>query len=83
MSKAIPFRVYGDGAEAQQKFELLSMLPLMSASHATLDSRILLTVRNCEKTHAQARTDILEVVRWSIEALRIPASIQQVFYGTV
>ncbi len=32
----IPLRIYGDGAEAQQHFEIMSLLPLMSISKSAL-----------------------------------------------
>lgn len=32
----IPLRIYGDGAEAQQHFEIMTLLPLMSISKSTL-----------------------------------------------
>ena len=66
----IPLRAYGDGAEAQQHFEILSILPLMSCSSATLDSRILVNVRNTTKTASSARRTNLEVLAWSFSALR-------------
>lgn len=68
----MPLRLYGDGADAHnaQHFELMSMLPILCASSSTMDSRLLLTVRSCDKTTTQTRTDILTVIAWSFEALR-------------
>lgn len=65
----IPFRLYGDGADAQQHFEIMTMLPTLAVSSSTLDSRILLSVRNTDKTTTVARTRILEVTSWSLKAL--------------
>ena len=67
----IPLRLYGDGADAQQHFEIFTMLPVLSTSSSTLDSRILLSVRNCDKTTVKAREDILQTLAWSFESLRI------------
>ena len=82
----MPLRIYGDGADAHnaQHFELMSMLPVLCASNSTMDSRILLTVRNCDKTTNQTRTDILTVIAWSFEALRactLKFSMLSFFFG--
>ena len=69
-SRCIPLRIYGDGADAQQHFEIFTLLPILGCSSSTLDSRILLTVRNTEKTAPEARRTILEIIAWSFEALR-------------
>ena len=65
----VPLRVYGDGADAQQHFEIMTILPVLSASSSTLDSRILVSVRNSDKTTNEARYKILEVLSWSFNAL--------------
>lgn len=70
----IPLRLYGDGAEAQRHFELLSILPIMSVSGSTLDSRVLISVRNSTKTGSEARRSTLEVVAWSFQSLRVSAT---------
>ena len=69
-SRCIPLRIYGDGADAQQHFEIFTMLPILGCSSSTLDSRILLNVRNTEKTTPEARRKILEIIAWSFESLR-------------
>lgn len=46
------------------------MLPILGCSSSTLDSRILLNVRNTEKTTPEARRKILEIIAWSFESLR-------------
>lgn len=69
-SRCIPLRIYGDGADAQQHFEIFTLLPILGCSSSTLDSRILLNVRNTEKTAPEARRTILEIIAWSFEALR-------------
>lgn len=67
----VPLRVYGDGADAQsnQHFEMITVLPILSASSSTMDTRILVAVRNSDKTMDECRTKILEVVAWSFRAL--------------
>lgn len=67
----IPLRIYGDGADAQsnQHFEMITLLPVLSASSSTLDTRLLMAVRNSDKTMVECRTKILEVVAWSFRAL--------------
>ena len=67
----LPMRIYGDGADAQQHFEIMTVLPLLTCSSSTMDSRILCSVRNCDKTTNEARRLILEVLVWSFQALRI------------
>jgi len=67
----LPMRVYGDGADAQQHFEIMTVLPLLTCSSSTMDSRILCSVRNCDRTTNEARRLILEVLVWSFEACRI------------
>ena len=67
----MPLRIYGDGADAQQHFEIMTILPVLSCSSSTLDSRVLCSVRNADKTTNQARKDILDVLAWSFESLRI------------
>ena len=37
-SKCVPLRVYGDGADAQQHFEVFTILPIMGCSSSTLDT---------------------------------------------
>lgn len=66
----IPLRIYGDGADAQVHFEMFTVLPVLSASSSTLDSRLLTCVRNTDRTTPQARQSILEVLAWSFKALR-------------
>ena len=66
----IPLRLYGDGADAAQKFEIMTMLPICATSVSTMDTRLLLSVRNSEKTTTAARAEILEVIAWSFESLR-------------
>lgn len=64
-------RIYGDGADAAQKFEIMSILPVLCASSSTLDSRILCSVRNADKTTSEARDLVLKVMAWSFASLRI------------
>lgn len=68
----IPVRLYGDGADAtrNQKFEVSSLLPVLGLSHATLDSRIVLSCRNVGATTDEARDQINTVLAWSFECLR-------------
>lgn len=70
----IPLRIYGDGADAQVHFEMFTVLPVLSVSSSTLDSRLLTCVRNTDRTTAEARHSILVVLAWSFEALRNLAS---------
>lgn len=70
-SFCIPLRIYGDGADAQQHFEIMTILPVLCCSSSTLDSRILCSVRNTSKTTNEARAHILQVLAWSFEALRV------------
>ena len=65
----IPIRLYGDGAEAQQPFEIYTMLSVLHAGSSTLDSRILLACRNVNQTRDTARDLILDVLAWSFECL--------------
>ena len=67
----VPLRLYGDGANAQQHFEINTILPVLACGHSTLDTRLLCSVRNTQKTTVKARTDILVVLAWSFEALRV------------
>ena len=69
-SKCVPLRVYGDGADAQQHFEVFTILPIMGCSSSTLDTRLLCSVRNTERTTNEARKRIVEILAWSFEALR-------------
>ena len=69
-STVIPLRIYGDGADAQQHFEIMTVLPILASSSSTLDTRILCSVRNTEKTTVEARQKILVVLAWSFESLR-------------
>ena len=71
-SRVIPLRIYGDGADAARKFEMFSLLPILSASSSTLDTRLVLAVRNCSRTYSDCRVKISEVLAWSFEALRAP-----------
>lgn len=73
LAKACPYRIYGDGADSHrnQNFEAMTMLPLMCGSHSTMDSRLLLSVRNAGATASGARVLINEVIAWSLMALRI------------
>ena len=68
----IPLRIYGDGADAQQHFEIMTILPVLASNTSTLDSRLLCSVRNCDKTTVDARFRIMEVLAWSFQALRNP-----------
>ena len=70
LSTCCPLRIYGDGAEAQQHFELISILPVLACGHNTLDTRLVCAVRNSQKTTTAARHQILIVLAWSFEALR-------------
>lgn len=63
-------RIYGDGADAQQHFELMSLLAVVTGSSSTLDSRVALSVRNCNQTSPEARKLICDVVAWSFDSLR-------------
>lgn len=74
----VPLRLYGDGANAQQHFEINTVLPVLACGHSTLDTRLLCSVRNTQKTTVKARTDILVVLAWSFEALRV-STAQYVF----
>ena len=69
---ACPYRIYGDGADSHrnQNFEAMTILPLMCRSHSTMDSRILLSVRNAAGTASSARNLINEVISWSLIQLR-------------
>ena len=67
--KYIPLRIYGDGAEAQQPFEIYTLLSVLHEGSSTMDSRLLISCRNCHQTTDRARTDILETIAWSFEAL--------------
>ena len=66
----MPFRVYGDGADASQHFELFTILPLLCCSRSTLDNRSVTAIRNTNKTTSECRRQILVVLAWSFEALR-------------
>lgn len=68
-SRCIPLRLYGDGADAQQHFEIMTVLPIMACGSSTLDTRLLCSVRNTDKTTADARTKINEVISWSFHSL--------------
>ena len=68
-STCVPFRVYGDGADASQHFELFTILPLLCCSRSTLDNRIVTAIRNTNKTTSECRRLILIVLAWSFEAL--------------
>lgn len=70
LSTLVPLRLYGDGADAQQHFEIMTILPVLASNHSTLDSRILCSVRNTYKTTTECRRQILEVLAWSFKALR-------------
>lgn len=72
ISHFFPVRLYGDGAEAQQPFEIYTILSVMGESDSTLDSRLLTTTRNTLSTADTARDRILEVLAWSLEACRTP-----------
>jgi hypothetical protein len=63
-------RLYGDGADAQQHFELMSLLAVLGGSSSTLDSRLALSIRNSNRTSSEARTLICEVIAWSFDSLR-------------
>lgn len=65
----IPLRIYGDGADAQQHFEIVTILPVLASGSSTLDTRILCSVRNTDKTMVETRHKILEAIRWSFEWL--------------
>jgi hypothetical protein len=69
-STCVPFRMYGDGADASQHFELFTILPLLCCSRSTLDNRIVTAIRNSNKTTPECRQQILVVLAWSFEALR-------------
>lgn len=66
----IPFRVYGDGADSSQPFELFSILPVLCSSSSTLDGRLVTAVRNTHQSHDSTRDKILGVIAWSFQALR-------------
>lgn len=75
----IPLRIYGDGADAQQPFEIYTVLPVLGAENSsTLDTRLLVAVRNTFKTHDSCRDDILTVIAWSFEALSAFLKIRNV-----
>ena len=76
----MPLRLYGDGADATQHFELMTLLPCLCCSSSTLDSRIAISIRNSNKTTVEARHKILEVLAWSFEALRIWDLISFTFF---
>ena len=63
-------RLYGDGADAQQHFELMTMLAVVTSSSSTLDSRLVLSVRNTHRTTVECRDLINEVIAWSFESMR-------------
>lgn len=75
-SKVIPLRIYGDGADAARKFEFFSLLPILACSSSTMDTRLVLSVRNCSRTYSDCRVKLAEVIAWSFEALRLYASIK-------
>lgn len=68
----IPLRLYGDGADAHrnQSWEMFTMLPLLGGTSSTLDTRLLLSVRNTTYTMSDCRDSILQVIAWSFECLR-------------
>ena len=72
LDMAIPYRVYGDGADSHrnQSFEAITLLPCLSGSSSTMDTRILVSVRNTVSTASSARTKISEVIAWSLCCLR-------------
>ena len=78
LAQTCPYRIYGDGADSHrnQNFEAMTLLPLMCGSHSTMDSRLLLSVRNAGATASGARVLINEVIAWSLMALRILSYIQ-------
>lgn len=47
-----------------------TVLPTLGTSSSTLDTRLLVSVRNCDRTTVDCRTRILEVLAWSFECLR-------------
>ena len=67
----VPLRLYGDGADARGRahFELYSILPVLSCSGSTLDSRLLVCVRNTNTT-THTRQTICQILAWSFSALR-------------
>ena len=67
-----PYRVYGDGADSHrnQSFEAITLLPCLSGSSSTMDTRILVSIRNTVSTASSARTKISEVIAWSLCCLR-------------
>lgn len=67
----LPLRIYGDGADARGRacFELYSILPVLSVSSSTLDSRLLVCVRNTA-TVTDTRQTICQILEWSFAALR-------------
>ena len=72
LDMAIPYRVYGDGADSHrnQSFEAITLLPCLSGSSSTMDTRILVSIRNTVSTASSARTKISEVIAWSLCCLR-------------
>ena len=67
----VPLRVYGDGADSHrnQAFEMFSLLPLLGPKSSTLDTRVLLGVRNTVYTMNSCRDAILDVISWSFSSL--------------
>ena len=80
----IPLRIYGDGADVNKSgtlhFELLSLLPTLTASSSTLDSRLLLAVRSTYHTDPSALHDLSAVIAWSFEALSCLANTANGFF---
>ena len=85
LNLAIPYRVYGDGADSHrnQNFEAMTLLPVLASGSSTLDTRILVSVRNCQGTAASARTKISETIAWSLCAMRILVLIATVLLFTL
>ena len=67
----VPLRIYGDGADAQrnQPWEMFTMLPILGMKSSTLDSRLLLAIRNTTYTTSDCRDLILETIAWSFDVL--------------
>ena len=68
----VPLRLYGDGADVSlsQHFEMMSVLPVLTSTSTTLDTRMVISVRSTTMTERSAVDAICSVVAWSFTALR-------------
>ena len=78
-STCVPFRVYGDGADASQHFELFTILPLLCCSRSTLDNRIVTAIKYQQDYFWMSSADLgcFGVVIWS------PSQLDQVLYNLI